>query len=66
MRDVNKVNRYSNVSARDATEERDLKAGTGDAKKDGYSVLARRPRSAFDDEMVSSKVADDYESWGLD
>ena len=53
----NRVNRYGNVSAR-KDEERDLTCGTYDAKKDGYSVVARRPRSRFSDEMVSAKVAD--------
>lgn len=65
MRDPNRVNRYGDVSAR-RDEGRDLKCGTGDAKKDGYSVVARRPRSTFDDEMVSAKVADDYESMWKD
>lgn len=62
MRDPNRVNRHGdNISAR-PDGERDLKCGTGKKALDGYSVLARRPRSGFSDEMVSVKVADDYES----
>lgn len=55
-------NRVSQRSVSHDTEERDLDVGTGDVKKDGYTRLARRPRSSFAQEIMSNAEADSIES----
>ena len=55
-------NRESRPGVSHDTEERDLVVGTGDAKKDGYTRIARRPRSGYTQEIVSNETADGIES----
>lgn len=49
-------------------EKPDLKTCQGDAKVDGYSKVARRPRSRFNDEIVPKSRADEIDSYayGMD
>jgi|GEM_PF-2231597 hypothetical protein len=37
--------------------------GTGEAARDGYTRLARRPRSLWEDEIVSTESADRIEQF---
>lgn len=55
-------NRVSQKNVSHDTEERDLVCGTGDVKKDGYTRLARRPRSRFADDIMPNSDADSVES----
>lgn len=41
----------------------DLKVGTGKASVDGYTALARRPRSAIPGEWVDNDTADRIENY---
>ena len=58
MRDPNRT--VKTLTHRD--EAPDLKCGSGDAKKDGYSVLGHRPRSRWNDEIVLVSRLSDRES----
>jgi hypothetical protein len=67
MRDPNKVRQSESVSAR-PDEERDLRAGTGDAKKDGYTAISHRPRhhNADWEDGASSSEDDRMRRFGWD
>ena len=43
-------------------EERTLKSGSGKIARDGYSKVARRPRSRYSADMVAPERANEIES----